>query len=81
MPSVPPAVIAPALMRTSYLLRIMAGAAITPSKVTDEPTMPVAAAKIVAVMITARYKAPLTPASSSCTARNSRCISPDSSSR
>ena len=34
--------------------RFIAGAAITPSSVTDEPTMPVAAAKIVAVSSTAR---------------------------
>ena len=54
MPNVPPAVIAPADMRTSYPLLIMDGAAITPSKTTDEPTMPVAAAKIVAVTMTAR---------------------------
>jgi hypothetical protein len=32
----------------------MVGAAITPSKVTEEPTMPVAAAKMVAVTSTAR---------------------------
>jgi hypothetical protein len=40
----------------------------TPSSVTDEPTIPVAAAKIVAVIITARYKEPLTPANNCCMA-------------
>ena len=54
MPSVPPAVMAPAESWMSYLLRFMAGAAITPSNVTDDPTMPVAAAKMVAVTRTAR---------------------------
>jgi len=47
-------VITPADRRTSYPLRFIAGAAITPSSVTDEPTIPVAAAKIVAVISTAR---------------------------
>jgi hypothetical protein len=54
MPSVPPAVIAPAERRMSYFERFIAGAAITPRSVTDEPTMPVAAANIVAVTSTAR---------------------------
>jgi hypothetical protein len=31
----------------------MVGAAITPSRVTDDPTIPVAAAKMVAVAVTA----------------------------
>ena len=54
MPSVPPAVMAPAESGMSYLLRFIAGAAMTPSSVTEEPTIPVAAAKIVAVTSTAR---------------------------
>ena len=40
----------------------------TPSNVTDEPTIPVAAAKMVAVIITARYKDPLIPANNCCMA-------------
>ena len=55
MPSVPPAAIAPARQRGCRSRACSSPApAITPSSVTDEPTMPVAAAKIVAVMSTAR---------------------------
>ena len=53
MPSVPPAVMHPAESFTSYLLERMVGPAMTPRRVTEEPTMPVAAAKMVAVMVTA----------------------------
>ena len=53
----------------------------TPSSVTDEPTIPVAAAKMVAVIITARYKDPLIPANNCCMAWNRRSIKPDCSSK
>jgi hypothetical protein len=59
----------------------MLGAAMTPRSVTEEPTMPVEAAKIVAVRRTAMYSEPRTGASISCTARNSRSMRPDCSSR
>ena len=79
IPKVPPAVMAPALNRASYPLLIIEGAAMTPSKVTDEPTMPVAAAKMVAVIRTARYSEPRIPASNCCRLVNIRSIRPDCS--
>ena len=81
IPNVPPAVMAPALRRTSYPLLIIEGAAMTPSRVTEEPTMPVAAAKIVAVMSTATYSEPRTPASNCWMLVNMRSIRPDCSSK
>ena len=54
MPRVPPAVIIPADMRTSYLHLFIVGAAITPRITTDAPTIPVAVAKIAAVNATAK---------------------------
>src|SRR5688572_29758509 len=51
-----------------------------PSSVTDAPTMPVAAAKIVAQNITARYSAPCSLARPSWTALNRRSIKPACSS-
>ena len=53
MPSVPPAVIVPAARRTSYPERFMVRAAMMPRMVTDAPTMPVAAAKMVDTKSTA----------------------------
>jgi len=58
MPIVPPAAIAPAPILVSYLLFLMAGSAMTHRRVMDEPTIPVAAAKIVAVKIIAIYRDP-----------------------
>ena len=52
----------------ALVVELFVGAAITPSNVTDEPTIPVAAAKMVAVIITARYKDPLIPANNCCMA-------------
>ena len=54
IPSVPPAVIVPAARRTSYPDRFMVFAAIIPRIVTDAPTIPVAAAKIVDTNKTAK---------------------------
>ena len=45
-----------------------------PRMVTEAPTMPVAAAKIVATNITARNREPRTPASSFCTLSNRRSM-------
>jgi hypothetical protein len=81
MPSVPPAVMAPADILTSYPLLIIDGPAITPSNVTEEPTMPVAAAKIVAVISTARYSDPFRFASSCWMPLKRRSMMPDCSSR
>ena len=50
-----------------------------PSRVTDDPTIPVAAAKIVAVAVTAKYRDPCTGAKSSWKALKSRFINPESS--
>ena len=47
-----------------------------PRIVTDAPTIPVAAAKIVETNKTAIYKAPRTRESASCTASNNRSIKP-----
>ena len=52
MPSVPPAVIAPAESLASYPVLIMIGAAMMPSTVTAAPTMPVAIANTAEVTIT-----------------------------
>ena len=54
IPSVPPAVIVPAASRTSYPDRFIVLAAMMPRMVTEAPTMPVAAAKIVETNSTAR---------------------------
>ncbi len=81
MPSVPPAQIVPADIRTSYFERSIAGAAISAMIVTAAPTMPVAAANNVAVKIVAMNSAPCTRPNSSCTARKSRVIRPALSSR
>ena len=51
-------------------------AAMMPRIVTDAPTMPVAAAKIVETNSTAMKSAPRVLASTNWTARNSRSISP-----
>ena len=51
-------------------------AAMMPRMVTEAPTMPVAAAKMVDTNSTARYSAPRVRDSISCTAENSRSISP-----
>ena len=53
MPSVPPAVIAPAESLTLYPERLIVAPAIIPRMVTDAPTIPVAAAKIVETIKTA----------------------------
>ena len=47
IPKVPPAVIVPAANRTSYHYLFMDFAAIIPNIVTDAPTIPVAAAKMI----------------------------------
>ena len=60
---------------------IIDGPAITPSSVTELPTMPVAAAKMVAVISTARYSEPLSRASNCWMPLNSRSMMPDCSSR
>lgn len=51
-------------------------AAMMPRMVTEAPTIPVAAAKIVETNSTARYREPRTRASIFCTASNSRSMSP-----
>ena len=60
IPSVPPAVIVPAANFTSYPARDIVAPAMIPSIVTEAPTIPVAAAKIVDTIKTAINKAPLT---------------------
>ena len=59
IPSVPPAVIEPAARRTSYPDRFIVLADMIPKIVTDAPTIPVAAPKIVATKRTATNKDPL----------------------
>ena len=54
MPSVPPAVMMPADICTSYFDLSIAFAAMIPSSVTDAPTMPLAAPKSVATNIAER---------------------------
>ncbi len=68
IPKVPPAVIVPAASFTSYFDRFIVFAAIIPSIVTEAPTIPVAAAKIVETNNTAINKDPRTRDSISCTA-------------
>ena len=53
IPKVPPAVIVPAASLTLYPERLMVAPAIIPNSVTDAPTIPVAAAKIVETINTA----------------------------
>ncbi len=60
IPRVPPAVMVPAASFTSYLDRFMVFAAMMPRMVTDAPTIPVAAAKIVETNSTAMNSAPRT---------------------
>ena len=79
IPKVPPAVIVPAARRTSYLARVIVFAAIIPNIVTDAPTMPVAAAKIIATNNTAKYNEPRKRASIKRTDSKSRSINPASS--
>ncbi len=76
MPSVPPAQIVPAESPVSYPLFFMTGAAINPMIVTEAPTIPVAAAKSVAVKMVAMYMEPLRRPEMSCTAWNRRSMSP-----
>jgi hypothetical protein len=49
----------------------------TPSRVMDDPTIPVAAANIVAVEVTARYREPLSLASKNWKALKRRLIKPE----
>ncbi len=72
----PPAQIVPADIRWSYPAFIITGAAISAMIVTDAPTMPVAAANSVALKIVARYSEPCMRPQISCTAWNSRFMSP-----
>ena len=60
IPNVPPAVIVPAASCTLYPDLLIVAPAIMPNNVTDAPTMPVAAAKIVETINTAIYKEPRT---------------------
>ena len=76
MPKVPPAVIAPADKRTSYLERFMVLAAIMPKIVTEAPTIPVAAANIIETNNTATNNAPRVRDIIIWTALNKRSMSP-----
>ena len=76
MPSVPPAVIVPEARRTSYPERFIVVAAMMPRMVTLAPTIPVAAPNITLTNRTATKSDPFIRASMSCTAANSRSISP-----
>ena len=58
IPSVPPAVMAPALSPDEYPVFFMTGAAIRPMIMTEAPTIPVAAANSVAVKMVPRYNEP-----------------------
>ena len=77
----PPAVMVPAASFTSYFDRFMVLAAMIPRMVTEAPTMPVAAAKMVDTKSTATKSAPLVRESMSCTAWKRRSIRPACSMR
>ena len=74
IPRVPPAVIEPAAKRTSYFDLFIVLADMIPKIVTDAPTIPVAAPKIVATKSTATNKEPLVLARAICTDVNNRSM-------
>jgi len=76
IPSVPPAVMAPALSPDAYPVFFMTGAAIRPMIMTEAPTIPVAAANSVAVKMVPMYNDPLSRPEMSRSAWKRRSISP-----
>ena len=79
IPNVPPAVIVPAASFTLYPDRVIVAPAIMPSSVTEAPTIPVAAAKMVETISTAINREPRTRAMIIWIDANKRSINPAAS--